>query len=211
LFGGGPAAPRFGRAAQAPLPPKRKKSAVPAPIYQIKVGLRGAKPPIWRRLLVPADLSLDRLHDTIQSAFRWGGGHLHVFETPYGEFGRPDLEMAHRDEALVTLEQVAARVKDKIRYTYDFGDDWVHDIVVEKVLDRDPAVVYPCCSGGRRAAPPDDCGGIWGYEELVEVLADPRHPEHAERLEWLGLYDATQFDPAGFHVDEVNHALSFLR
>ncbi|MBI3687638.1 MAG: plasmid pRiA4b ORF-3 family protein [Actinobacteria bacterium] len=213
LFGGGPAALRFGRAAPAPLPAKRKKPAGPAPIYQIKVGLRGAKPPIWRRLLVPADLGLDRLHDTIQSAFGWGGGHLHVFDTPYGEFGRPDLELelAHQDEALVTLEQVVARVKDKIRYTYDFGDDWVHDIVVEKVLDRDPAVVYPRCAGGRRAAPPEDCGGIWGYEELVEALADPQHPEHAERLEWLGLHDATQFNPAGFHVDEVNQALSFLR
>lgn len=197
---------RLGRPAPAKLPVKRKKSAGPAPIYQVKVGLRGAKPPIWRRLLVPADVSLARLHGVIQAAFGWEDSHLHVFETPYGEFGRADRELGHRAEAPVTLEQVAPQAGDKIRYTYDFGDDWVHEIVVEKVLDRDPALTYPRCTGGRRAAPPDDCGGIWGYEELVEILADPQHPEHEERMEWLGLDDASQFDPAAFDLDEVNRA-----
>lgn len=202
---------RFGQPVPAKLPAKRKKSAGPAPIYQVKVGLRGAKPPIWRRLLVPADVSLARLHEVIQAAFGWHGGHMHVFETPYGDFGRADRELGHRAEAPVTLEQVAAQARDKIRYMYDFGDDWVHEIVVEKVLDRDPALAYPCCTGGRRAAPPDDCGGIWGYEDLIEILADPEHPEHEERLEWLGLDSASQFDPAVFDVDEVNRALAKLR
>ena len=127
------------------------------------------------------------------------------------KFGRADRELGHRAETPVTLEQVAAQAADKIRYTYDFGDDWVHEIVVEKILDRDPVLDYPCCTGGRRAAPPDDCGGIWGYDELVEVLADPDHPEHKERLEWLGLDDASQFDPAAFDLDEVNRALAKLR
>ena len=202
---------RFGRPAPAKLPVKRKKSAGPAPIYQVKVGLRGAKPPIWRRLLVSADVSLARLHEVIQTAFGWEDSHMHVFETPYGEFGRADRELGHRAEAPVTLEQVASQAKDKIRYTYDFGDDWVHEIVVEKVLDRDPVLAYPCCTGGRRAAPPDDCGGIWGYEELVEILADPQHPEHKERLDWLGLDDASQLDPAAFDQDVVNRALAKLR
>jgi Plasmid pRiA4b ORF-3-like protein len=206
-FGGLP----FGRPAPAKLAAKRKKSDGPAPIYQIKVGLRGAKPPIWRRLLVPADVSLARLHDVIQATFGWDGGHMHVFETPYGDFGRADRELGHRADAPVTLEQVAPRAKDKVQYTYDFGDDWAHEIVVEKVLDRSPALTYPCCTGGRRAAPPDDCGGIWGYEELLEILADPHHPEHEERLEWLGLDDASQFDPAAFDPDEVNRALAKLR
>jgi hypothetical protein len=212
--GGGPGGslgPRFGRPVSAKLPAKRKKSDGPAPIYQVKVALAGAKPPIWRRLLVPADMSLARLHNVIQAAFGWHGGHMHVFETPYGDFGHADRELGHRAEAPVTLEQVAPQAKDRIRYTYDFGDDWEHEIVVEKVLDRDPALAYPCCTGGRRAAPPDDCGGIWGYEELVEIFADPRHPEHEERLEWLGLDDASQFDPAAFDVDEVNRRLARLR
>jgi hypothetical protein len=205
-FGGLPFAPP----APAELPPKRKKSAGPAPIYQLKVALRDAKPPIWRRLLVPADVSLARLHDVIQVAFGWSGGHLHLFETPYGDFGRPDRELGHRAEGPVTLEQVAPGAKDKIRYTYDFGDDWAHDIVVEKVLDRDATLTYPLCTGGRRAAPPEDCGGIWGYHELVEVVADARHPEHQHKLEWLGLEDAQDFDPATFDVEEVNAALRTL-
>jgi hypothetical protein len=200
-----------GRAQPAKLPAKRKKPAGPAPVYQLKVSLRGAKPPIWRRLLVPADISLAGLHATILAAFGWHGGHMHVFETTYGDFGRADRELGHRADGSVTLEQVAPQAKDKIRYTYDFGDDWVHDIVVEKVLDRDPSTAYPRCTGGKRAAPPDDCGGIWGYEELVEVLADPAHPEHEERLQWLGLADASQFTPDAFDVEAVNRQLGALR
>ena len=159
-----------------PPPAKRKKSGRPAPVYQIKVGLRGAKPPIWRRLEVPADISLARLHTVIQIAFGWDDSHLHVFETPYGDFGTADADLGHRAETRVTLEQVAPAVNSKLRYTYDFGDDWDHDILVEKVLDHDGTTPYPRCTGGRRAAPPDDCGGIWGYAELVEVLQRPRRP-----------------------------------
>ena len=200
-----------GRAQPAKLPANRKKTAGPAPVFQLKVSLRGAKPPIWRRLLVPADFSLERLHETILSAFGWHGGHLHVFETAFGDFGRADRELGHRADTSVTLEQVAPGVKDKIRYTYDFGDDWVHDIVVERVLAPDPSTTYPRCVGGKRAAPPDDCGGIWGYEELVEVLTDPAHPEHKERLEWLGLADSSQFAPDAFDLEAVNYRLGVRR
>lgn len=191
-------------------PVKRKRSDGPAPVYQIKVGLRGARPPIWRRLEVPADISLARLHEVIQVAFDWYDGHLHVFETPYGEFGVPDSELGHRAETSVTLEQVAPDARSKIRYTYDFGDGWEHDILVEKVLDRDEKAGYPRCTGGRRAAPPEDCGGVWGYADLVEILADPAHPEHEGRLDWLGLDDPAQFDPAAFDATTVTRALSRL-
>jgi hypothetical protein len=209
---GGPAAfgldlPAQRRSQPAKLPTKRKKSNGPAPAYQIKVGLRGAKPPIWRRLLVPGDITLNRLHQTILTAFGWHGGHLHVFDTAYGQFGHADRDLGHRSDRSVTLEQVAPAVKDKLRYTYDFGDDWEHDILVEKTTPADPAVAYPACVGGRRAAPPDDCGGIWGYQDLIEVLADPSHPEHQERLEWLGLDDARQFAPDAFDLDQVNRRL----
>jgi len=207
---GGPVALR-GRAAVAALPAKRKKSGGPAPVYRIKVGLRGVKPPIWRRLEVPADISLARLHMVIQVAFGWDDGHLHVFETPYGSFGTADAGLGHRAEAPVTLEQVAPAVGGKLRYVYDFGDDWQHDIVVEKVLDRDPAAAYPRCTGGRRTAPPEDCGGVWGYAELVEVMADPDHPEHQDRLKWLGLDDAGDFASDGFDAAAVGRALSALR
>jgi hypothetical protein len=199
------------RTAVTRLPKKRMKSDGPAPVYQIKVGLRGAKPPIWRRLEVPADISLARLHDVIQVAFDWDDSHLHVFETPYGSFGRADRELGHRAETPVTLEQVAPEVNSKISYMYDFGDNWDHDILVEKVLDRDQTVAYPRCTGGRRAAPPEDCGGIWGYAGLVETLGDPDHPEHQEMLEWLGLDDPSEFTPERFDAAAVTQALSVLR
>lgn len=186
---------------------KRKKSDGPAPIYQVKVSLRHAQPPIWRRLELPGDTSLAELHRVIQVAFDWEDSHLHVFETPYGEFGVADRELGYRAEKPVTLEQVAPKVGDKVKYLYDFGDNWVHEIVVEKLLDRQ-AVAYPRCTAGRRAAPPDDCGGMWGYAELIEVLSDPTHPEHEERLEWLGLYSADDFQPARFDAAEVTRRLT---
>jgi hypothetical protein len=210
-FGAGAPIALRGRAAAATLPPKRKKSSPPAPMYQIKVGLRGAKPPIWRRLQVPADVSLPQLHTIIQIAFGWDDSHLHVFETPYGNFGIADADLGHRPEAPVTLEQVAPTANSKLRYTYDFGDDWEHDILVEKILDRDNTAPNPRCTGGRRAAPPEDCGGIWGYADLVETLNDPDHPEHQDKLEWLGLDDAADFTPDRFDAEAVTRALSASR
>ncbi|MDH6465052.1 hypothetical protein M2302_005253 [Micromonospora sp. A200] len=195
----------------ASLPAKRKKSDGPAPIYQIKVSLRAARPPIWRRLEVPGDVSLTRLHELIQVAFDWNDSHLHVFETRFGSFGRPDPELGHRAASRVTLEQVAPAVGDKLRYTYDFGDNWEHDILVEKALDREESGAYPRCVGGRRAAPPEDCGGVWGYADLVEILGDPTHPEHQDRLDWLDLDDPTGFDPARFDAKAVTAALQQVR
>jgi Plasmid pRiA4b ORF-3-like protein len=111
----------------------------------------------------------------------------------------------------VTLEQVAPTVGSAIRYTYDFGDDWEHDVVVENVLHRDSTLRYPRCTGGRRAAPPEDCGGIWGYADLVQALTDPTDPGHHDMLEWLGLSDAADFNPAKFDAQTVTQALSELR
>lgn len=195
---------------QRELPAKRKKADGPAPVYQLKISLRGAKPPIWRRLEVPADIDLARLHRIVQIAFAWQDSHLHVFDTDYGKFGIADAELGHRAEKPVTLEQVAPGPGKKFFYTYDFGDDWEHDILVEKVLDRDKTAPYPRCTGGRRAAPPDDCGGMWGYAEHLAALADPRHPEHQDRLDWIGLDDPADFDPAAFDPKEVTKALSGL-
>ena len=207
-FGAGRARGARGRTGMPALPAKRKRSDGPAPVYQIKVGLRGATPPIWRRLEVPADISLDRLHTIIQIAFGWDDDHLHAFETPYGRFGTPAADRGQRSEASVTLEQVAPAAKRKLSYTYDFGDNWEHDILVEKVLDREGSTAYPRCTGGRRAAPPDDCGGIWGYAEMMEVLSNPEDEEHNDRLEWLGLASAAEFDPDVFDAAAVTRKLS---
>ncbi|HEU0087797.1 MAG TPA: plasmid pRiA4b ORF-3 family protein [Pseudonocardiaceae bacterium] len=175
-------------------------------VHRVKVTLRGAKPPIWRRLEAPSEITLLDLHHSVQQAFDWAGYHLWVFSTPAGEYGVPDRDLGHHSAAAQQLVDVAPRVGDRIRYTYDFGDDWEHDILVEDVLIAEPGVAYPRCVAGRRASPPEDCGGVWGYQELLEILADPAHPQHADKLEWLGLDSADEFDPAYFDLDEVNEA-----
>jgi hypothetical protein len=179
-------------------------------VHRVKITLRDAKPPIWRRLEVPSDITLQRLHLTVQEAFGWADGHMWVFSTPAGEYGTANPELGHRSAGAKKLSDVAPRAGGRIRYTYDFGDDWEHDIAVEDVLPAEPGVTYPRCTAGRRACPPEDSGGIWGYEYLLEVLADPGHEEHADRLDWLGLDSADQFDPAAFDLTEVNEALSGL-
>lgn len=193
----------------AKLPPKRKTRDGTAPILRLRVDIRHAKPPIWRRLEVPGDITLAALHEVVQIAFGWSDSHLHVFETAYGDFGTPDPSLGHRSENKVTLEQVAS-IRDKLTYRYDFGDDWEHVIALESATaDTDARV--PQCTGGRRAAPPEDCGGIGGYEYLAEVLADPNHPEHRDRLEWLGLDSGADFDPAAFDKERVNRLLAKRR
>jgi hypothetical protein len=182
-------------------------------IYQIKVTLMGTDPKIWRRLLVPADLTLERLHDVLQIAMGWEDCHLHEFRIGKQRFGTPDA----MDDALggpraasertARLFQVLGRARAKAAYTYDFGDTWEHQIVVEKLLPVEPGLAYPRCVAGERHGPPEDCGGTWGYHNLLEAISDPEHDDHEEMLEWLG----EGFDPEAFSVDEVNQQLTPLR
>jgi Plasmid pRiA4b ORF-3-like protein len=130
---------------------------------------------------------------------------MHVFVDGSSEYGLADPELGHQDERKATLGRLLEREGERIRYTYDFGDSWEHEIVVEKVLTAEPDVRYPRCLAGKGACPPEDCGcvRVGGYEHLREVLADPADEEH----EWLGLQTAAEFDPARFDVHEVNRAL----
>lgn len=174
-------------------------------ILQLKISLIGvSKPGVWRRVLVPADIPLDRFHEVIQAAMGWEDCHMHVFTNGSAEYGLPDPELDHRDERQTMLNQLLGRSGDRIRYTYDFGDGWEHDIRVEEVLAAEPEALYPICLTGKGACPPEDCGGIWGYAHLREVLADPAHEEHEDMIEWLGLDSVAEFDPARFDVDQVN-------
>lgn len=144
-------------------------------VHRVKASLHGAKPPIWRRIEIPSVMRLDLVHEVMQVAFDWHGYHLHAFETVCGEFGSPDDDdpwSDRKDEATAALAQVAAAEKAKVVYSYDFGDDWRHDIVVEKITPAEPGVAYPRCTGGRREAPPEDCGGIWAFNEYQAGLAD---------------------------------------
>ena len=151
--------------------PRLKKSAATT-VHTVKASLHGAKPPVWRRLELPSGLTLDMVHEVLQIAFAWHGYHLHQFETACGSFGRPDDDgdwgfEEVGDESAVALAQVAAEEKAKIVYVYDFGDDWRHDIMVEKITPALPGVAYPRCTGGRGSAPEEDSGGIWAHNEAV--------------------------------------------
>jgi len=183
-----------------------KRQSRPKNIHRLKVTLRGAKPPIWRRFEVPSDITLARLHRVIQTSFGWLDYHLHVFDTPVGRYGTadPDGEAYHFNDAYKKLSAVADWPGDRLRYTYDFGDNWELDIVVEAVEPAEPGVAYPLCTGGRRAGPPEDCGGVWGYADLLNVLANPEHEDHKARLGWLGIETAAEYEPDAFDVDVVN-------
>lgn len=177
--------------------------------FRIKVQLRGVtKPPVWRRMEVPAALSLDRLHGVIQAAMGWGDSHMHAFSDGQYEYGLPDPELGHHDEREVYLSQLLGGAGDRIQYAYDFGDGWEHDIVLERILPADPGVTGALCTGGKGACPPEDCGGIWGYEQLKDTLADPAAEEHDTLLDWLGLKSGADFDAGEFSVEEVNQRLA---
>jgi hypothetical protein len=192
---------------------RTKPGASTAPartVHTIKVTLAGSQPPIWRRLQVPSTITLRALHDVLQAAFGWEDYHMWVFETPLGRYGLPDRDLEISSAAAKRLDQIAPRKGDRLGYTYDFGDDWEHIIVTEAISNPEPGIAYPHCLTGRRACPPEDCGGIWGYDYLIEILTDPKHEEHQERLEWLGLDSPSQFDPSAFDPAQANTALAGL-
>lgn len=178
-------------------------------VYQLKITLAGSKPPIWRRIQVESDTTLADLSEIILASMGWLGHHLHQFIINGSYYGvpHPDYGEEMEDEASVTLEQLVPNEKQKFVYEYDFGDSWEHVVLVEKILPRKPDTTYPHCITGRRACPPDDCGGIWGYAALLETLANPDAPDHEDMKEWMGDED---FDPAAFDVDEVNASLKHV-
>lgn len=179
-----------------------------ASIYQLKVTLKDTKPPAWRRILVHGDTKLDDLHYILQIAMGWTNSHLHMFmsgKTRYGE-PDPDYDSTMKNEKRFRLEQIAFKKGDKLFYEYDFGDGWLHEIVVEKILDPDPQRRYPICIDGKRACPPEDVGGIGGYEDFLEAIMDPSNPEHGEMLVWVG----DDFQPEFFDKDAVNKRLQKL-
>src|SRR6185437_2468759 len=181
-------------------------------VYQLKITLRGvSKPPVWRRLLIPGHITLNDLHGVIQHAMGWENYHMHVFSSGWQDYGSHDPELGHASDKMVPLSQVAAGPGDRIRYTYDFGDDWEHDIVVEEIRVAVPGETYPVCVSGKGACPPEDCGGVGGYAWLKEILADPSHDEHKNMLEWLCLDAGEDFDPKEFSVTDVNSRLRQVR
>ena len=175
-------------------------------IYQIKISLIGVKPPIWRTVLVPSNLGLGPFHGVIQVAMGWTDSHLHQFIANQVFYGIPDddFELEMEDETKYKLSQLLKKEKDTITYEYDFGDSWEHKILLEKIFPFDTKTVLPVCIKGKRACPPEDCGGIWGYEELLETISNPKHPDHEDMLKWLG----GELDPEEFDLEEINGDLA---
>ena len=186
------------------MPPQKSNKALHS-IYQLKITLQRSKPPIWRRVLVPGNYSLEKLHWIIQVTMGWSGGHLHEFFIGGSSYGEPHPEYgeAVKNESKYTIKQAVGSKIQKFTYIYDFGDNWRHEIVVEKSFPPEEGGLYPVCIKGKRACPPEDVGGIWGYEEMIEALSNPEHEEHDSFLEWVD----EDFDPETFDLDLINHRL----
>ena len=173
-------------------------------IVSLKITLKGTKPPIWRRLLVPGTMTLGDLSEALLAAMGWTGGHLHAFDVGGRQYGDPATTDEVADENRLTLSGVLKSGVKRFGYDYDFGDNWEHVVAVEKTFAPVAGQTYPSCVDGKRNCPPEDCGGVWGYAELLAILADPAHPEREERLEWIG----EDFDPEEFDVARAGKRLA---
>ncbi len=178
----------------------------PNKLYQLKITLIDSKPPIWRRVLVRSDIDLPKFHHVLQAAMGWEGAHLHAFRSGHEMYGEPDEDMDFmKSEARVKLDKLLRKEKDSIVYEYDFGDGWLHKILLEKIAYEEN-IKTPICIKGKLACPPEDCGGIYGYYDLLDTLSDPGNPDYENMLEWVG----GEFDPEAFSIEEVNGRLSNL-
>jgi len=177
-------------------------------LYQIKVSLSDVTPPIWRRLLVSSSTDLALLHEIIQVAMGWSSEHLHQFTAGNRQFGVRDEDFGDgiTPERGVRIGSLLKCENQTISYDYDFSDAWEHQILLEKILPYKPGESGPVCIDGSRSCPPDDVGGAWGYLEFLEAYKDPGHPDHSEKVAWLG----NCFDPERFDNAEVNKKLAEL-
>jgi len=153
-----------------------------AQIYQVVVTIRGIRPPIWRRLLIPADLFLHDFHKVLQTAMGWDNQHVHLFLKGKKIFGMKETGWMEsgdsQDYTAIRVNDLLRRPGDKMVYHYDMGDDWMHDVVLENVTEPVPDIYYPLCVDGARECPPEDCGGPQGYKEMIEAVKDPSSPHH---------------------------------
>lgn len=179
-------------------------------VFQLRIKLKDVEPEIWRRLLVHSDIALGQLHFVLNEAMGWTCSHLHSFALSDRTFGDPELdeddELEFEDEHQITLESLVSEGQ-VLRYDYDFGDGWKHEVRVETCFPCDERLSYPLCIAGARACPPEDCGGLPGFESLLRSLANPNAPDHDEVVTWVGGY----FDPDGFDLNRTNQAIRALK
>ncbi len=177
-------------------------------VHTVRVALRWVEPIVWRRLTVPSETKLPRFNRMLEAVMGWEGYHLHMFEVGVLRFGPPDEDDSQRiDERKITIDQTLPRVDSALCWAYDFGDSWQHDVTVESIDEPVADVRYPICTDGAHACPPEDCGGVSGYDELRLVLADPDHPEHGHLADWV----PDGFDSEGLDLVAANQRLRRVR
>jgi hypothetical protein len=171
-------------------------------VYQVKVVLRDSKPPIWRRVQLRGETALDTFHKILQTLMGWTDSYPHLFIIDRTFYGKPDLESPFevKDEKDFTLNSLFAGRKKRFAYEYDFEDCWQHELLIEEVITPKERLKYPVCLGGKRAYPPEDCGGIWEYTDILEAIEDPKHPEYYNMLRWV----ENGLDPDSFNLEEIN-------
>jgi len=180
-----------------------RNSSAPETIYRFKITLRGTKPPIWRRIETH-DATIEQLHELIQIGMGWMNSHMHEFNLGGTRYTHSDFLQDQFDdlgaenyEELSITDWIARHGKKlKMKYMYDYGDSWEHDVVLEGIFPSEPDVEYPRCVTGKLACPPEDVGGVWGFYDFIEAITDPKHERHQELLEWCGPFDPNEFDPA---------------
>lgn len=181
-------------------------------IHQIKISLREIKPLIWRRILVSSQIRLSDLHEVFQHTMPWLGYHMHQFKIGEVNYGQPsddddDYGYEVLNEKDFVLEEIAPKEKANFLYEYDFGDDWFHEVRVEKIIPIDESQTYPICIDGARAVPPEDCGGPFGYDELQNTLSDSSNSEYDEMKTWAESLLGHPFDPEYFELNRINQNL----
>lgn len=183
----------------------------PEAIYQIKVSLNDTHPAIWRRILVPSNTTLLKLHDILQIVMGWKSEHLHMFIIKDMIYGDPaDDEyglMGTLDEANFKLSQVLQEEGQKFKYEYDFGDSWYHTLLLEEILSVEEGKNYPECVNGKRACPPENVGGVRGYQNFLDNTRNPQDNEHDDYLAWIG----EEFNPEAFELQAINNRLRKMR
>ncbi len=166
-------------------------------ILQFKITLKHSDPKIWRRFQVEDSLTFNDLHLVIQNVMGWTNSHLSQFKYQK-KFTFGDPYLLGRDDIINSRETILSRFFNKPKvsmvYEYDFGDSWDHELLLEKILDIDPKVLYPICLEGEYSCPPEDCGGIYGFYNYLEILKDKKHPEYEDVKEWMGDFKASKFD-----------------
>lgn len=177
--------------------PRRKTPQPPKQAIVLKVALRDIEPEIWRRVQVPEHCTLDRLHRVFQMVFGWLDYHLFEFEIAGRRFEAPDEDAEFEDASKADLRSLKLKEGDRFQYVYDFGDNWIHDCTVERMVSIDDEwQLFPQLLDGQLAGPHEDCGGPYGYSDLREALSDPNHPQHKDMRDWVGPhYNPDRFDP----------------